>query len=259
MKVSIVIPVYNEAAYLAPCLKALQAQTSKPYEVIVVDNNSTDSTTSIAEKFSSVKLLFAKKQGTVHARNKGFNFAKGDIIARIDADTLVPPEWVEQIKQLFNSQAHIAAVTGRAHFYDVALPSFFGYIQVLLYQRVQRLMTGTYFLWGANMAVRKSSWEIVRDSCSSRTDVDEDIDLSFCLHESNQRVHYSPELFVRASLQRKKYSLAQSIRYLSSWPRDYVLHRNYAGAVIVTIFSIIIITLTLPITMIYAVKTRLVD
>src|SRR5687767_9222428 len=102
MKVSIVIPVYNEADRLAACLQAISRQKVMPLEVIVVDNNSTDKTRTVALSFPFVKLVAEKRQGVVYARDTGFNLAEGDIIGRIDADTILPPAWTDQVINIFN-------------------------------------------------------------------------------------------------------------------------------------------------------------
>src|SRR4051812_24373156 len=102
MKTSIVIPVYNEAERLAACLRSIANQAVTPDEVIVVNNNSNDGTAAIARSFDFVRLLSEPRQGVVHARNRGFNAAHGDIIGRIDADTLLPRNWVSQVQSIFN-------------------------------------------------------------------------------------------------------------------------------------------------------------
>src|SRR5688572_27451257 len=88
--VSIVIPAYNEEGQLALCLEAIARQTVKPVEVIVVDNNSTDGTVEVAGRYPFVTVLHEWRQGVVHARDCGFDAAKGDIIGRIDAETVMP-------------------------------------------------------------------------------------------------------------------------------------------------------------------------
>src|SRR5688500_17107775 len=93
LRASVVIPVYNEADSLDLCLSAIAAQTTQPFEVIVVDNNSTDTTAEIAASYPFVRLVYESRQGVVHARNTGFNLAQGDIIARIDADTVIESGW----------------------------------------------------------------------------------------------------------------------------------------------------------------------
>src|SRR5215218_5513436 len=111
LRVSIVVPVYNEGAQLAACLEAIAAQRSVPYEVIVVDNNSTDDTIAVAKSFNFVKLLRESRQGVVHARNRGFDAARGQIIARIDADTVLPPGWTGQVQATFQNSG-VSAVSG---------------------------------------------------------------------------------------------------------------------------------------------------
>src|SRR4051812_9489646 len=97
MKISIVIPVYNEAQNLDACLRAIARQTTAAYEVIVVDNNSTDGSLAVAQTFPFVTVITERRQGIVHARDRGYNAARGDIIARIDADSLLPKDWLEHI------------------------------------------------------------------------------------------------------------------------------------------------------------------
>src|SRR5437763_970821 len=103
MKISVVIPVYNEEKYLHDCLTALQHQTRKADEIIVVNNNSTDSSAQIAEKLGA-RVVNESKQGMIFARNRGFNEATGDVIARCDADTRVPPDWLEKIEHHFQNE-----------------------------------------------------------------------------------------------------------------------------------------------------------
>ena len=75
MKVSVVIPAYNEEKYIVDCLKALSNQTIAPDEVIVVDNNSTDKTASLARQ-AGAKVITVLEPGITPARTAGFNAAK---------------------------------------------------------------------------------------------------------------------------------------------------------------------------------------
>src|SRR5689334_13492261 len=97
LRVSFVIPVYNEAEQIADCLQAIAQQTVAPFEVLVIDNNSNDGTAAVAANFPFVKVLRERRQGVVYARDRGCNAAKGDIIARIDADTIISEDWVETL------------------------------------------------------------------------------------------------------------------------------------------------------------------
>ena len=101
LRVSLVIPVYNEESHLAACLDAIAAQTVQPFEVIVVDNNSTDQTVAIAQRYPFVRLLHEKRQGVVFARDRGFTAARGDVIGRTDGDSILAPDWVAEIHRIF--------------------------------------------------------------------------------------------------------------------------------------------------------------
>src|SRR5665811_1498712 len=154
MNRSIVNPVYNEAEQLGACLAAIAAQTVMPCQVIVVDNNSTDNTAAIAETYAFVTLLREKRQGVVHARNRGFDAAAGDIIGRIDADTLLPPDCVASVQAVFNDPT-VDAVSGVALYYNVAAAPLFNALDLFFRRRLSWQLKDRVYLWGANMAMRR--------------------------------------------------------------------------------------------------------
>ena len=93
---SVVVPAYNAGKTLDDCLRALTTQTcpSDYYEVIVVDDGSTDNTPDIATRHD-VRLIRQKNQGPAAARNNGAAQARGDIVLFTDSDCLPGPDWVE--------------------------------------------------------------------------------------------------------------------------------------------------------------------
>lgn len=256
MNVSIVIPVYNEAANLPACLDAIARQSVRPEEVIVVDNNSSDATLKIAARYPFVRIVTETRQGTVFARNAGFKAAKGEILCRIDADTRIPTDWVETVSRAFHDNHDVAAVTGPPEFYDAPLPRLSNAFQVLLYQRLQRLLTGTYILWGANMAIRRKAWQEAGPLCAERIGIDEDIDLSFWLHKQRRVIRYLPELPAGASLQRGRTSIRYTAGYLASWPRDYLLHRMYGRALLIALVSGGMLLICIPLLLLSRLKPK---
>jgi glycosyltransferase involved in cell wall biosynthesis len=116
--VSVVVSTYNRADRLPLALDALLAQTgSVPYEVIVVDNNSTDETAqvvrAIAERAGErIRYAFEPRQGLSHGRNTGIALARAPIVAFTDDDVRVAPDWVEQLKRTFDAHPEVEYVGG---------------------------------------------------------------------------------------------------------------------------------------------------
>jgi glycosyltransferase involved in cell wall biosynthesis len=110
-KISLIIPVKNEAEKIEQCLEAVFNQTLKPFEVIVVDGHSTDKTVENARKFT-VKILY-EDYGTVGgARQAGVENAKGDFIAFTDADCIPEKNWLENLIREFGNSNNIVGVGG---------------------------------------------------------------------------------------------------------------------------------------------------
>lgn len=95
--VSIVIPARNEAECIGQCLGAIRGMRTSVagVEIVVVDNNSTDRTADISRTYGAT--VVTKKEGTIGSlRNAGAKVSKGDFIAFLDADCIVPPDWIEK-------------------------------------------------------------------------------------------------------------------------------------------------------------------
>jgi glycosyltransferase involved in cell wall biosynthesis len=223
MNVSIVIPVYNEAERLAACLEAIALQTVKPLEVLVIDNNSTDETARIAESFPFVTLLREKRQGVVHARKLGFNATHADIIGRVDADTILPPHWIADVIELFKDQS-VAALSGSAHYYDFALPAVADKIDGILRKRLARQLGNQNYLWGANMAIRRSAWLKVRSHLCTAKALHEDFDIGIHLQAMDLKVTYEPTLKASVSSRRVDSNFLDYFRYSMVSPYTYKKH-----------------------------------
>ena len=130
LSLSIVIPVYNEEHHIRACLDAIAAQTVRPDEVIVVDNNSTDRSMEIVQEYPFVRIVREPRQGIVYTRNAGFDAAKCAIIGRIDGDTVLPVNWVARVKWFYaNSSNANACLTGGGYFYNIRMQFNRIYIQ----------------------------------------------------------------------------------------------------------------------------------
>lgn len=182
MKVSVIVPAYNEEKYIRLCLDRLISQSEKADEIIVVDNNCTDTTADIVKDYKGVRIVNQKTQGMTPARNKGFDSALHEIIARTDADTQVSRNWIKKIKKEFEADPTLVGLSGRAYFNE--LPSFLQhpYWPPTVLIRTAKKLFQHDFMFGPNMALRKSAWEKIRQEvCLDDKKVHEDIDLAIHL------------------------------------------------------------------------------
>lgn len=218
LKVSVVIPAYNEEKFLPSCLQSLMEQTVKAGEIIVVDNNSSDRTAEIAAKFGA-KVVKERKQGISYARNAGFDAASGDVIARCDADSVLLPDWIEKIGQDFE-KGNIIGVTGPCYFYDFKgkrgykkMPKM---LHTALFFKSSKFVLRHEILFGSNMALSKNAWLKIRNEvCSNEKKFHEDMDLASHLSKYGT-IQYDPYLIATISARRVR-SVKAYVDYPFRW------------------------------------------
>lgn len=255
--VSVVVCTYNRAPSLAKTLDSLR-QMSVPsdldWELLVVDNNSTDNTRAVVMDFMRAsgpngRYVFEPKQGLCYARNRGVAEAAGEIIAFTDDDVGVAPNWLEEIADTFKKFDCIG-VGGRSipAWNDLEKPAWL-------------VTTGPYSLsrgplldfdlgneakevqvapWGLNMAFRKIAFEKYGDF---RTDLGvsgsagllgEDTEFGKRLLRLGERIAYSPRAVVFHHVDPRRITKSYFLRYqlrlgrtdirLDGWPPNAVLY-----------------------------------
>ena len=110
-KVSVVVCVYNGERTMDACLASLEKLNYPDYEVIVVNDGSTDRTAQIAAEYPYIRLIEQENKGLSEARNVGIRAAQGDIVAFTDADCMADPDWLTHLVARFQS-SDFAAVGG---------------------------------------------------------------------------------------------------------------------------------------------------
>lgn len=204
MKVSVIVPAFNEEKYIRDCLKSIFDQEVLPDEVIVVNNNSIDQTVAIAKEFP-VRIVHETEQGMIQARNRGFNEAKYEIIARTDADTHVSSDWIKKIKLHFLDE-QLVALSGPSYFYEtpkaLSPKTVFNLHQP--YFLIMEQILRHDCLYGPNMAIRKEAWEKIKNTvCLNDHLVHEDIDLTIHLAPLG-KILFDKTLIVTSSFRRFK-------------------------------------------------------
>lgn len=202
LRVSVVIPVLDDAAHLSVCLAHLARQTRTPDEVVVVDNGSTDDSAALARR-AGARVVPEPTRGIPAAAATGYDAARGELILRCDADTRPPVDWVAHAAARFEAEPDLAALTGPGTFYDQ--PPALARLRSRAYSDAYRFGAGAALagtaLWGSNLAVRAQAWRRVRaDVCRDRADIHDDLDLSFRLALADVgRVVHDPALHVGAA------------------------------------------------------------
>jgi len=143
MKVSIVIPAHNEEQTIRDTLTAVCNQQYPDFEVIVVDNGSSDRTQDIIRSFSNVRLVKESQKGTLFARERGRREAQGSIIANVDADCVPDSQWIQKGARYFQDP-NVAGVTGPCDYYDAS--PFFRWLFLFTQRFVYRGMSALFQL-----------------------------------------------------------------------------------------------------------------
>ncbi|MGK9476891.1 glycosyltransferase [Melioribacter sp. OK-6-Me] len=147
-QISVIICTYNRARYLPIALNSLKEQKfdKNEYEIIIVNNNSTDNTEKVCKDFIdqnpnlNIKYVIEKQKGLSAARNRGINEATGEIIIFIDDDAELTPNYLEEAKKFFSQHPNVDAMGGKI------IPK---------YEENKEPEWMSVFLWGL---VTKSDW-----------------------------------------------------------------------------------------------------
>jgi glycosyltransferase involved in cell wall biosynthesis len=172
--ITIVICCHNSAKRLPETLRHIQAQVTHPsliWEVVVVDNASTDSTTGVATQCwlesneISLRVVKEPQLGLSYARKKGFATARYEIISFIDDDNWIAPDWVQTVAHIMKEHPEVGACGGRVEeVCETTPPGWFEKCKLYYAISPKHWMTGdvTYVregLFGAGLSVRRLAWE----------------------------------------------------------------------------------------------------
>jgi len=190
MKLSFIIPAYNEENLIGKCLDSILKQAANrpdDIEIIMVNNASTDRTREVASSFPGVVVVDESKKGITHARHAGFLVSSGNLIAFVDADTILTPGWIDKVLKAFSGNPNLVALSGPHIFSDLSrafnlwVRLFYGvaFISYLLNKFVFRVGS---LLQGGNFVVKRSALEKIGGYNSKFDFYGEESDIARRLH-----------------------------------------------------------------------------
>jgi len=239
-KISVVVCTYNNEATLRDCLDGLRRIEYPDYEVIVVNDGSTDGTDDITREYG-FHLISTENRGLANARNAGLDAANGEIIAYIDADARPDPYWLAHLATAFQKSSHVGIggpnipPPGCSEIADCVASAPGGPIHVLLSDEIAEHIPG------CNMAFRKWSLESIGGFDPQFRIAGDDVDICWRLQEQGWTVGFSAGAVVwhhrRESVQgylRQQFQYGKAEALLEhKWPERYnrAGHLAWAGRV----------------------------
>jgi glycosyltransferase involved in cell wall biosynthesis len=186
MRLSFVIPAYNEEAYLPDCLESILTQIQNVpggAEVIVVNNASTDKTHEVAAAFPDVRVVDEPRKGLTFARQAGFEACTGELIANVDSDSRLTPGWVNTVIQAFDTQNNLVAISGPLVYYDLDRRQRFSvrlfYLVAYLVYFINRyILRAGSMVQGGNFVLKRSALEAIGGFDTTISFYGEDTDIA---------------------------------------------------------------------------------
>jgi glycosyltransferase involved in cell wall biosynthesis len=226
-KVSIIVPAYNEEQYIDACLAPLTHQeTTVPYEIIVVDNNSKDKTGVKAKCYKNVRVITERRQGLAIARNAGAKAAKGSILVFVDADCVTSEQHVEILHSLFSKNPDVDGITGPYIYRDGSPIVRFATDKLHYFHAhffLSRLLFGVQMLLGGNTAFRKKIFHELHGFNETITDINdpEDLDMAIRCHRQQKKILFTQKVAVESSFRRMKKTMMQDAptRFINQYRR----------------------------------------
>jgi len=208
MDLSIVVGTFNRAGDLTrflDSLKQMEVPAHRTWEVIIVDNNSTDETRKVVERAATgredqVRYMFEPRQGKSFALNSALSRARGQIVAFTDDDAIVRPDWVRSIIDFFERHPDAVCVGGKVELFNPADAPTSTRVSETASVIDLRTFSAVYIpIIGCNMAFRAS---LIRQIGAFDTDIGpgskfgvaEDLDYLYRIVRANHPIHYEPSI-----------------------------------------------------------------
>jgi GT2 family glycosyltransferase len=207
-RVSVIIPVYNALSSLDRCLDALEKSQLRDFELIVVDDHSTDGSESIAQERCANFVRLEKNCGAASARNCGARMARSELLFFLDSDVLIEPDTLDKIMRVFVEEP-TADATFCAYQSDTPAKSFASQYKNLLHHYTHQVSgreAATFC--GGYGAIRRNVF-LQMGGFDERYRAMEDVELGYRLHQAGHRILLSSQIQLTHT---KHYTLASLVR-----------------------------------------------
>jgi glycosyltransferase involved in cell wall biosynthesis len=244
MRLSFVIPAYNEEAYVPDCLESIlpQIEGMEGIEIIVVNNASSDRTREVALAFAGVRVVDETRKGLTFARQAGFEASSGELIANVDSDSRLTPGWVERVLAEFDGDPKLVALSGPLVYYDLApnqrfSVKIFYLIAYGIYLLNKYVLRAGSMVQGGNFVLKRAALEQIGGFDTAISFYGEDTDIARRMNRIG-KVEFSLKLKMFSSARRLKnegmltIAWKYTINYFwttfrkKPFTKDYVDHRE---------------------------------
>ena len=215
-KISIIIPVFNGSSKIKNCLNYIYASESKEFEVILVDDCSSDNTLDVASNYPCRILKNEINKGPAFSRNKGVDAANGELILFVDVDVLIPPDLMKKISFFFDSHKEISILQCRyedSPHYKNLFSQYKHYI--FSYRGFSTSKSYINYIHTACVVLRKIVFQKIRFNENLRRR--EDIDFGLRCVQNGFLIYADNEITVSHN---KKYDLVSFSRYQFSSAKE---------------------------------------
>lgn len=210
--ISVIIPSYNEQERISACLQALTHQSipRSEYEIIVVDGGSKDKTREIAQEYAD-KVFIQKSERVGGARNDGICSAGSEIVATTDADSIVAPDWVEQVRNSFSNKSTVLAFGPVTSMGDTTKDRLYTLLFNFLiwFGALTKLY---YYTLGCNTAFRKEIF--IKSGMYKTVDAGDDLEIAVRMRKKG-KVVFNPHMKIAFDFRR--YHEFGFLRTLFEW------------------------------------------
>ncbi|MCK5677308.1 MAG: glycosyltransferase family 2 protein, partial [Flavobacteriaceae bacterium] len=216
IEISVIIPCYNDGTYIHETIESLNQQTYKDFEIIIIDDASTDKTTkeTLANlKQNNLQVLFLEKNsGPGIARNTGIEIARGKYILPLDADDKIAPTYLEKAKKILETEENTGIVYCQAEFFGKISKKW----ELPKYEFPEILVSNMIF---ATAMYRKSDWKTVGGYNGNMIYGYEDYDFWLSLLELGRNVYQIDEIlfYYRIKEDSRSTKLAEETKLLDTF------------------------------------------